>query len=81
MLEFKSKITGGIPQLNRNMTAINLITQQFATDFMRRRPAFRVSPLRVSSLTAERSLINVKTHLEGNSAYLNAVSGVILKDF
>ena len=81
MIEFKSNITIDIPTLRQDMAAINLITQQFAADFMSRRPSFRVTPLRVSSLTPQRSILDVKSHLEGNSAYINAVSNVILRDF
>ena len=81
MLEFKSKITVDIPELNRDMTAINLITQRFATDYLNRRPSMGVRPLRVRSVMSATPLLNVKTHLENNSAYINAVSGVLLRDF
>ena len=81
MLEFKSKITVDIPELNSDMTAINLITQRFATDYLNRRSSMRVRPLRVRSVMSATPLLNVKTHLENNSAYINAVSGVLLRDF
>ena len=81
MLEFKSKVTIDIPELNRDMVAINLITQRFATDFMNNWSVMGVRPLRVSSLRAATPILNVKNHLENNSAYINAVSNVILRDF
>ena len=75
------KVTGNIPNINRNISEIRRVTQQFASNFLAGRQSFNVTPIRVASLQSNNRIINARNHLMSSSSYYSAVSGIILKDF